>query len=166
MYCYCIVTVCKCIHSPLVILLLWDMKLFFSTVSVSPVPLSDLAYLSGLPVAAVWRRLGLQLGVPSYQLDIMQENHAGRIDPSSHCLNSVFVWWLNNSDSRTPNQLATALSVIGKRDVAESVAQKYGMYCNPYNRLIFVSVLIGLLQYVLHCDCLISLFLYRSHISC
>ena len=93
----------------------------------SPVPLSDLAYLSNLPVAAEWMRLGLQLGVPGYQLDTIQTDHAGQPCLSARCLCSMFDWWLNNSDSPTPRQLATALSTIEKRDVAESVAQKYGM---------------------------------------
>ena len=99
-------------------------------------PVFNLAYLSSLPVAAVWRRLGLQLGVPDYQLDIMQENNAGRVDPSSNCLYSMFNWWLKGSDSPTPKQLVIALSAIGKRDVAENVAQKYGMFYNTVSILV------------------------------
>ena len=86
------------------------------------VPTSDLPKLVLLPVAAYWRRLGVQLGVSPDQLDIIQYNNALFPDTANHCLTAVFDWWLKNSSDCTYENLAAALNVIGRRDLALTVS--------------------------------------------
>ena len=91
----------------------------------------DIAYLSALPVAAEWRRLGLQLRAYPHQLDAIQANHAGAPDLVTDCLTGMFEWWLRNSDSPTVQQLIDALCTIERRDVARKVADKYNVPLPP-----------------------------------
>ena len=110
------------------------MHIFFihsdAFVNCSPhaVPMADLAKLTNLPVAAEWRILGVKLGVPSHQLNTIQNNCAHYHDYTNQCLTSMFEWWLRNSYESTYESLATALSTIGRRDLALKVCQENSMW--------------------------------------
>ena len=86
--------------------------------------MKDLAKLANLPVTAMWRGLGLKLGVPHHQLDIIQSNCAQYPDHTNQCLTRMFEWWLRNSCESTYESLATALDAIGRRDLALKVCQE------------------------------------------
>ena len=86
---------------------------------------SDLAKLAQLPVAPQWWILGIQLGVPLYQLDIIQCNSPGG---PIQCLINMFDWWLNNSHDTTYEKLATALKAIGKTKLARKVSTSKYMH--------------------------------------
>ena len=86
--------------------------------------MADLAQLTNLPVAAEWRILGVKLGVPSHQLNTIQNNCAHYHDYTNQCLTSMFEWWLRNSYECTYESLATALNTIGRRDLALKVCQE------------------------------------------
>ena len=75
---------------------------------------SDIAKLAKLPVAPEWWILGIQLGVPHYQLKIIQCSNVHSPEGFTLCLVSMFDWWLNNSLDATYEKLATALKAIGK----------------------------------------------------
>ena len=86
----------------------------------------ELADLINLPVAAEWRPLGLKLGVPSYELNAIQENNAGRNNMVVNCLMSMFEWWLDNCSELNYTKIVEALVAIGQTDVAKEVSLKYG----------------------------------------
>lgn len=82
---------------------------------------SDLAKLAELPVAPEWWILGIKLGVPHYQLKIIQCSNVHSPEGLTLCLVSMFDWWLNNSLDATYEKLATALKAIGKTNLALKV---------------------------------------------
>ena len=86
--------------------------------------ITDLPRLTNLPVAAKWRSLGLELGVPLDQLNTIQSNCVHYSDHTSRCLTDMFDWWLKSDCESTYESLATALDAIGKRDLASKVCQE------------------------------------------
>ena len=82
------------------------------------VPPSALKDLVELPVAAEWKQLGLQLGVPLHRLRRIQANNSNCPDFAQECLTDMFDWWLNNGHDKTYERLARALNTIGKRGLA------------------------------------------------
>ena len=88
------------------------------------IPPSALKVLVNLPVAAEWRRLGLQLGVSEPKLNEIQANHKHSHNFVQECLSDMFVWWLNNSNDTTYESLACGIRDIGaKRLVTEFLQQ-------------------------------------------
>ena len=82
------------------------------------VPPSGLKDLVKLPVAAEWKQLGIQLGVPMHRLRRIQANNSSYPDSTQECLTDMFDWWLNNGRDKTYERLARALNTIGKRELA------------------------------------------------
>ena len=70
-----------------------------------------------LPVAAEWKRLGLELGVPNHKLHEIQYNNRHSPEFAHGCLVDMFDWWLNNGPNR--EKLTFALTTIGRRDLAK-----------------------------------------------
>ena len=79
------------------------------------VPPSTLKDLVKLPVAAEWKQLGLQLGVPLHRLRRIQANNRSYPDFAQECLTDTLHWWLNNGRGKTYERLARALNTIGER---------------------------------------------------
>ena len=74
----------------------------------------ELKDLVKLPVAAKWKQLGVQLGVPTHKLDEIQANHEHSSDFAQECLTDMFNWWLNNGRDVTKERLERGLRDIGK----------------------------------------------------
>ena len=87
-------------------------------------PTSDLPKLARLPVAPDWWSLGVQLGLPLDRLRSIQYNNVQYPDSSSRCLTDMFDWWLKSDCDSTYENLATALSAIGRRDLALEVCRE------------------------------------------
>ena len=73
-------------------------------------------------MAAYWRSLGVQLGVPFDRLDTIQYNNAHYPDRANQCLTAMFDWWLKNTRDSTYENLNAALENIGRRDLALKVS--------------------------------------------
>ena len=93
------------------------------------VPPSALKDLVKLPVAAKWKQLGLQLGVPMHRLQQIQANNSSYPDSTQECLTDMFDWWLNNGRGKTYERLARALSTIGKRELARQFHESGEISC-------------------------------------
>ena len=52
----------------------------------------ELNDLVKLPVAAKWKQLGVQLGVPTHKLDEIQANHEHSPNFAPECLSDMFTW--------------------------------------------------------------------------
>ena len=70
-----------------------------------------------LPVAAEWKRLGLELGVPNHKLREIQSNNRHSPEFAQECLADMFDWWLNNGPNR--EKLTFALTTIGREELAK-----------------------------------------------
>ena len=70
--------------------------------------------LMKLPVAAQWKDLGVQLGVPKHVLDEIQADQKNSPHVSRECLRDMFDWWLNNGLDVTHERLDRALGDIGE----------------------------------------------------
>jgi len=82
------------------------------------VPPSALKDLVKLPVAAEWRQLGVQLGVPLHRLRQIQANNKNSPDFAQDCLTDMLDWWLNKGHGKAYEKLARALNTIGQRELA------------------------------------------------
>ena len=87
-------------------------------------PTSDLPKLVRLPVAPDWRSLGVQLGLSLVRLRCIQYNNVQYPDSSSRCLTDMFDWWLKSDCDSTYENLATAFTAIGRRDLALKVCRE------------------------------------------
>ena len=87
------------------------------TAMVDLLPALELRDLVKLPVAAKWRQLGLQLGVPHHRLLQIHANNQHSPDFAQECLTEMLDWWLNNGP--THEKLARALIAIGKGELAK-----------------------------------------------
>ena len=87
-------------------------------------PISDLPKLARLPVAPDWWSLGVQLGLPLDRLRSIQYNNVQYPDSSSQCLTDMFDWWLKSDCDSTYENLAIALSAIGRRNLALEVCRE------------------------------------------
>ena len=79
-------------------------------------------------IATKWRSIGVQLGTPHHELDIIQANNRGDPHMVQNCLSRVFDWWLKNEQSVTPEKLAQAVYAIDERDLEVQIRQKFGKY--------------------------------------
>ena len=82
--------------------------------------------LSELPVVDCWHRLGIQLGVPKDELDVIEQNHPR--DAKRWRL-EMFATWLRSDTSATYEKLIKALVVVGESSLAKELCRKYGMLC-------------------------------------
>ena len=69
-------------------------------------------------MAAKWRTIGVRLGVPTHELDTIQQNNSGHVDMCQDCLTAMFSWWLKNVEECTANKLAQAVHAAGNLDRA------------------------------------------------
>ena len=107
------------------------------------IPPSALKVLVNLPVAAEWRRLGGQLGVPEFKLDEIQANHEHSHNFVQECLSDMFVWWLNNDDDTTYERLARGIRNIKKIRVVTRFLQQHSDDEEVYSKLAHVLDSIG-----------------------
>ena len=83
--------------------------------------LKDLMHLQ----VSDWYRLGLELGLKSYKLDIIKRDHQGDTE-SQIC--KMFDRWLRTQPDASYEQLIKALHEVGDERVANSLCEKYGKY--------------------------------------
>lgn len=62
------------------------------------------------PRAAKWRKIGLILEVPNYELDAIQSNNAGFPDMSERCLTATLRWYLKQGKILTEDDVTIILS--------------------------------------------------------
>ena len=93
-----------------------------TVMALSPSALKDLVKL---PVAAEWRQLGVQLGVPLHRLRRIQANNRNCPDFAQECLTDMFYWWLNNGRDKTYERLACGLGDIGKTTLATQLRKQH-----------------------------------------
>ena len=103
-------------------------------------PDDDLHWLVQLPVAAQWREIGLQLGVPKDRLDVIQDSHAGKTNSVDLCFTDMFSRWLDNPTHITRRKLSAVLHTLERHDVEFVVKykpRKLLVYykCPPTDRL-------------------------------
>ena len=79
-------------------------------------------------IAPKWRSIGVQLGVPHHELDIIQANNRGDPHMVQNCLSRVFDWWLKNEQNVTAEKLAQAVHTLGERDLEVQIKQRFGKY--------------------------------------
>ena len=84
-----------------------------------------------LPVATCWYKLGLELGVSPYDLDVIEGNYPR---DREMCKLKMFGAWLRGDADSTYEKLVKALTAVGKRSIAEAI-------CLARGTLRFVSVL-------------------------
>lgn len=88
----------------------------------------ELSYLAGLPVAAKWRQLGKQLGLPGHELEVIAATYTGDYCLYD-CLHHMFRSWLRCTTNKcTYENLAQALARIGEEKLAADVCKKAGEY--------------------------------------
>ena len=78
--------------------------------------------------AGKWRSIGIQLGVPCNELDIIQANSRGDPHMVQNCLSRMFNWRLNNGQDLTPERIAQALHIVGEHKLEIKVKEKFGKY--------------------------------------
>ena len=87
-------------------------------------PNPELKVLMDLQVSN-WYRLGLSLGLNSYNLDVIKRNHPGDTE-SQMC--KMFDRWLRTQPDASYQQLIKALRKVGDESVANFLSKKYGKY--------------------------------------
>ena len=85
----------------------------------------ELKDLAKLPVAAKWKQLGVELGVPTHKLDEIQANHKHSSDFVQECLRDMFTWWLNNGHDVTYEWLERGLIDIGETRLAQHINKQH-----------------------------------------
>ena len=89
------------------------------------IPPSALKDLVKFPVAAEWKQLGVQLGVPLHRLRRIQANNRNCPDFAQECLTDMFYWWLNNGRDVTYERLECGLRGIGKTRSAKQLHKQH-----------------------------------------
>ena len=90
--------------------------------AIAPSALKDLVKL---PIAAEWRQLGVQLGVPLNRLRRIQANNRNCPDFAQECLTDTFNWWLNNSRNATYDRLERGLRDIRMTKLATQLREQH-----------------------------------------
>ena len=75
-------------------------------------------------VHAQWSSLGLQLGVPEGELDVVKADNPGSVE---QCMKAMLQWWLQKYPQKGWSDIVKALEAIDRNDIAQEVA---GKYCN------------------------------------
>ena len=88
-----------------------------------PPPVPTLRELSKLPVANCWYRLGVQLGIPDNELDVIEQNYPR---DTRMCQSKMFGVWLRNESAPTYVKMVKALVAVDKTSLAEELCGKYG----------------------------------------
>ena len=104
-----------------------DQKVWFLPYVTLPVPpqgmVPTLRDLSLLPVPN-WYFLGLQLGVSTDELDVIERNYPR---DNHMCKVKMFGAWLRVDTSASYRKLAKALAAVGKWNIAEAMCTARGM---------------------------------------
>ena len=79
-------------------------------------------------MAAKWKSIGVHLGVPTSQLDAIQQNNCNHVDMCGDCLRETFVWWLRNGEDVTVKKLTKAVHEVGDHEAEEEINRKFGMW--------------------------------------
>ena len=81
---------------------------------------------NALKTVTKWHDLGLQLGVPDYELKQIQSNNP-RDD--SRCKSEMLSYWFNNAEEQSWDVIADALETIDYRKLANKIrGPSDGMY--------------------------------------
>ena len=89
--------------------------------------LNDLNVTDVLTPVNDWRGLGLQLGVPNYQLNNMEKNFPR---DNVRCKSEMLSYWFRNAEELSWDVIADALEKIGHRNLANEIrgVPSDGMY--------------------------------------
>ena len=79
-------------------------------------------------IAGKWRSIGIQLGVPDHELDVIQANNRGDPHMVQNCLSRVFNWWLKNKQDITPEKLAQAIHTVDEHKLEVEVKKTFCKY--------------------------------------
>ena len=76
-----------------------------------------------------WYNLGLQLGIPDYQLNSMEKNHPKN---NVRCKSEMLSYWFRNAEELSWDVIANALEKIDHRNLANEIrgVPSDGMYCS------------------------------------
>ena len=72
-----------------------------------------------------WKRLGLELKLKFYDLDIIEKDHQGN---TKEQVLQMFQLWLKKQPDASYEQLIKALHEVGDETVASFLSKKYGKY--------------------------------------
>lgn len=90
-------------------------------------PESHLSFLSGLKdLATKWKRIGVHLKVPVEDLNIIQENNKGGVNPVLVCLHEMFILWIRNGSDVTVRELINAVRDVGEHRAVVEIKEKFG----------------------------------------
>ena len=87
-------------------------------------PVPTLCELCELPVANCWYGLGVQLGIPDHELDVIEQNYPR---DAKMCQLKMFSVWLRNESAPTYEKMVKALVAADKTSLAEKLCGKHGM---------------------------------------
>ena len=89
----------------------------------------DLPFLTRLhKLVPKWKRIGVQLGVPVFELETIQQNNRGGVGEVWDCLRDTFIWWLQNGENVTVRKLIKAVHDVCEHQVEVEINQKFGKY--------------------------------------
>ena len=88
-----------------------------------PVAVPTLRELCELHVARCWYRLGVQLGIPDHELDVIEQNYQR---DAKMCQSKMFSTWLRSESVPTYAKVVKALIAVDKT-LAKKLCEKHGM---------------------------------------
>jgi len=88
-----------------------------------PLPVPTLRELCELPVANCWYRLGVQLGIPDHELDVIELNYPR---DAKLCRSKMFSAWLRSESTPTHEKVVKALVAVDKTSSAKMLCEKHG----------------------------------------
>ena len=95
---------------------------------VVPFPEADLSFLIGFDsLAAEWKTIGVHLGVPLGQLNVIQQDNRNNVSVSRDCLREMLSWCLMNREDVTAKKLAKAVHEVGNHKAEAKINDKFGM---------------------------------------
>ena len=90
-----------------------------------PLPVPTLRELCELTVADhdCWYRLGVQLGIPDHELNVIEHNYPR---DTRMCQSKMFSAWLRSESAPTFEKVVKALVAVDKTSLAEMLCEKHG----------------------------------------
>jgi len=73
---------------------------------------------NALKRVTAWHKLGIQLGVPDYELSQIQSNYPR---DNSRCKSEMLSYWFNNAEQQSWDVIADALGEINHRRLANEI---------------------------------------------
>ena len=111
-------------------------------------------------MATVWYRLGLQLGVRAYDLDVIEKNYPRDTDM---CKVKMFSKWLRSDTNPNYEKLIKALAAVGNRSLAESVCDRQGKHIHQIIQAAIHVVVINVKDLLVTADCTLLFHLQAFH---